>query len=95
MGVCDDLLIAGTVATEQSDAVENVNMELNGDVAGTMMTSQNGFYSFDGLIENGDYTVTPMLDTDYKNGVTTYDLVLITKHILNLELHSIWFSYVS
>jgi hypothetical protein len=33
----------------------------------------------------GDYTVTPTKDNDPLNGVSTFDLVLINKHILGLE----------
>ncbi|MCI4650971.1 T9SS type A sorting domain-containing protein, partial [Phaeodactylibacter sp.] len=32
-----------------------------------------------------DYTVTPQRDGDYLNGVSTFDLVLISKHILGVE----------
>jgi hypothetical protein len=32
-----------------------------------------------------DYIFTPILDTDPTNGVTTYDLVLINRHILGLD----------
>jgi hypothetical protein len=31
------------------------------------------------------YKITPEMDQDPKNGVTTFDLLLISKHILNLE----------
>merc|ERR1712127_400085 len=34
----------------------------------------------------GDYDVTPEKDINHLNGVTTYDLVLISKHILGIEL---------
>jgi hypothetical protein len=34
---------------------------------------------------NSDYTLTPTKDDNPLNGVTTYDLVLISKHILGLE----------
>ncbi len=32
------------------------------------------------------YSITPSKDTNYLNGVTTYDLALIQKHILGLQL---------
>ncbi|MCI4649720.1 T9SS type A sorting domain-containing protein, partial [Phaeodactylibacter sp.] len=32
-----------------------------------------------------DYTITPQRDGDYLNGVSTFDLVLISKHILGVE----------
>jgi hypothetical protein len=33
-----------------------------------------------------DITITPHLDENPLNGVTTFDLVLITKHILGIQL---------
>ncbi len=35
--------------------------------------------------DTGTFTVTPMLDINPLNGVTTYDLVLMSKHILAIE----------
>jgi hypothetical protein len=39
-----------------------------------------------GLQLLGDYTVTPLLDENYLNGVSTFDLVLISRHILGVQL---------
>jgi hypothetical protein len=38
------------------------------------------------LTAGGDYTVTPVLDANYLNGVSTFDLVLIQRHILGVQL---------
>ncbi|MEZ4921257.1 MAG: HYR domain-containing protein [Saprospiraceae bacterium] len=48
-------------------------------------TDGNGAYNFIGVPVSGDYVVTPEKDDDPLNGVSTYDLVLISKHILGLE----------
>jgi hypothetical protein len=48
------------------------------------LTEVDGTYAFN-LPVGGDYSVTPMLDEDADNGVTTFDLVLITQHILNIQ----------
>jgi hypothetical protein len=37
------------------------------------------------VCDEGSYTITPVKDDNHSNGVTTYDLVLISKHILGLE----------
>jgi len=42
-------------------------------------------YAFATLRAGYDYTVTPSLDKDYLNGVSTFDLVLMTKHILGTK----------
>jgi hypothetical protein len=51
----------------------------------TYMTNAQGQFSFNGLAKGYDYTVTPQLDKNYLNGVSTFDLVLITKHILGVQ----------
>jgi hypothetical protein len=51
----------------------------------TYSTGENGAFAFEGLPQGMDYTVTPYLDSDHKNGVSTFDLVLIQKHILGIQ----------
>jgi hypothetical protein len=49
-------------------------------------TGPNGLYEFQNLVEDANYVVTPGKDIDPLNGVSTYDLVLMSKHILQIEL---------
>jgi len=49
------------------------------------MTAVDGNYTFNSLTPGGDYTITPYKNDDYLNGVSTFDLVLITKHILGTK----------
>ena len=79
-------MIAGTVQTEEQEGVEGAEVILSGVSSQTQTTVSSGGYAFD-VVENGfDYTVTPHLDENPLNGVTTFDLVLITKHILGIQL---------
>ncbi|MBK8554543.1 MAG: T9SS type A sorting domain-containing protein [Lewinellaceae bacterium] len=48
-------------------------------------TTNSGTFNFNAIPVSGNYVVTPEKDNDPLNGVTTYDLVLISKHILGLE----------
>jgi hypothetical protein len=86
MNFCDGnqtvATIAGLIATEDDEPVEMVMVDVNGGQA-SQVTGNDGLYSMDVLI-GGDYTVTPMLDQNPLNGVTTYDMVLITQHILGI-----------
>ena len=88
-GVCSGSKVAlgGKVATENSETVENVSIEVNDNasVMGSHVTDATGEYEFI-LPVNGDYSVTPMRNDDVTNGVSTFDLVLISKHILNVQL---------
>ena len=87
MGACQtpSAGIAGAVNTEQQEAVSDVEVSLSGQMSTSMTTGTDGAYSFTNLEAGMDYTVTPQRDGDYLNGVSTFDLVLISKHILGVE----------
>ena len=87
MNVCPTVggaSMAGAVNTEQQEAVSDVEVSLSGQTSSSMTTGTDGAYSFEGLEAGMDYTVTPQRDGDYLNGVSTFDLVLISKHILGV-----------
>ncbi len=78
--------IAGALKTETGDGVEDANVNLiMGPVNLFDLTDAQGVYSFASVPKNTDYTITPLKDDNPLNGVSTYDLVLISKHILGLE----------
>jgi hypothetical protein len=84
--VCGDPLInlAGLVASEENESIEAVEIYLGGTTSGTVMTASNGMYNFDIPVLGGDYTIVPLKDDNPLNGVTTFDLVLISKHVLGV-----------
>ncbi|MBK6931828.1 MAG: hypothetical protein IPH12_13575 [Saprospirales bacterium] len=49
------------------------------------ITDAQGACNLAGIPLLGDFTLTPGKDNDPLNGVSTFDLVLINKHILGLE----------
>jgi type IX secretion system substrate protein/HYR domain-containing protein len=80
---------SGEITTEISDPVENVAVEISSPDDPNMdyivSTNTNGQYSFPDL-ENGlNYIITPEKDINPLNGVSTFDMVLISKHILGLD----------
>ncbi len=87
-GVCGGPKVAlgGKVTNEENESVENVTIDLNVQGMNTITTSNDGEYLFPSLPAGGDYSVTPMRNDDVDNGVSTYDLVLISKHVLNVDL---------
>ncbi|MBK9335078.1 MAG: T9SS type A sorting domain-containing protein [Lewinellaceae bacterium] len=74
--------VAGTLTTESGNGLEDATVSVGG-LAGT--TDGQGAYIVNGLPYGADHTVTPLKDNDPLNGVSTFDLVLINKHILGLE----------
>ncbi len=85
-GCADPLVnsISGRVANEDEFGVEGVQVQLNGNSNLMAETDVNGQFFLNGLTSNGDYTVVPSLDINPLNGVSTFDLVLISKHILGV-----------
>ncbi|MEZ4960201.1 MAG: HYR domain-containing protein [Saprospiraceae bacterium] len=87
-GQCfDDTLhvhFGGHIKTEQNEGVANVEVQLNGDMQNSMMTDNSGLFNFS-VPMGGDYSITPVKDDNPLNGVTTFDLVLISKHILGIQ----------
>ena len=88
MDACDDSLsvyLGGVIETEDNEGVKDVNVQLSGSGQMSVMTDVNGSFTIPVSL-GGDYSITPLKDDDHLNGVTTYDLVLITKHILGAKL---------
>ncbi|MBK8427676.1 MAG: hypothetical protein IPL27_17645 [Lewinellaceae bacterium] len=84
--------VAGALATENAQGVEDASVELaivsTAGQQGVLTQSSNdtGLFQFPNAVPmNSDYTLTPTKDDNPLNGVTTYDLVLVSKHILGLE----------
>lgn len=76
----------GMITNETNEAVADVTVNLNGQMTGMVVTGQSGMFDFANIPVGNDVTITPEKNDDPINGVTTYDLVLISKHILGVEL---------
>lgn len=84
--------VAGALLTEGQDGVEETSIELNGshpslpDIGLFGLTDQDGEYMFQAALPvTSNYTVTPTKDDNPMNGVSTFDLVLMSKHILGID----------
>ncbi len=92
-GVCDTSgpivgsVLAGEVFTEDLQPVENVGISINapGHVFPTYLTTNNGQYTFNGLVIPENFTVQAARNDNHRNGVSTLDLVKIQKHLLGIE----------
>ncbi len=81
---CPDALpsLAGVIRTEQGASAGQVVVTLSGDTLLHDTTGVEGQFAFEGLAPGGDYVLAPYRNGDWTNGVTTLDLVFITRHIL-------------
>ncbi len=77
--------IAGLIENENGNPVEDVAVQLNGASINSMTTAADGAFEFSGLVLGNDYTISPSRQGNPLNGVTTFDLVLITRQILGIE----------
>jgi len=77
--------VAGTIRTEDNQPVQGVDVALSGPMSQATATNVSGSYLFSNLVAGGDYTITPLLDANPLNGVSTFDLVLISRHILGVQ----------
>jgi hypothetical protein len=86
------VVVSGALKTTEQEGVEESIVYVEGSnpwiPSFTMfdMTNADGYFDFWQNIPFGsNFTLTPKRDDNPLNGVTTYDLVLISKHILGLE----------
>jgi hypothetical protein len=84
--------VAGALKTDSGEGLEDCDVEISGqETSGSLfnhfgMTNESGEYNFSNIVPMGsNYTLTPAKDDNPLNGVSTYDLVLISKHILGLQ----------
>ncbi len=87
-GVCGGptAAIQGGIENENGEEIEDVTIEVAGSNAIPYVTGANGSFAFPSLPVGSNYTITPAKDMNHLNGVTTFDLVLISKHILGIDL---------
>lgn len=78
-------MISGVVLTESGEPVEEVEVLLSGGEERVGLTNAQGTYRFDRLASGGTYTVRPGLNADHGNGISTFDLILVQKHILGVD----------
>jgi hypothetical protein len=85
--------VAGALKTETDKGLMDGHVELNGTppnglppVSTFDMSDNAGLYVFSNALPlASNYTIVPTKDDGPLNGVTTFDLVIINKHILGLE----------
>jgi hypothetical protein len=84
-------IIIGNVATEQNVGVKDVSILFNGYSNAvpaftlTTQTDEDGNYSTAAIPFSSTTQVCAEKDDNPQNGVSTYDLVLLSKHILGIE----------
>lgn len=87
--------ISGKVQNVGGEAIEGAKLFLKGEKTNLTFSDKNGQYLFEYLKENQDYSVSATLDTNFKEGVTTRDIVMIMRHILGEQPFTSPFQYLA
>lgn len=74
--------IAGRIITEDDAPVQNVEVDFGMPMDDGMTTDVFGAFHAEDLTMGNSYMVDPQSNNDYTNGVSTFDLIMISKHIL-------------
>lgn len=88
MGACENTeaesmaIVSGTIMDWKAQTVEEVQVTVTN--SNSMMTKADGYYDFE-LAMNKEYIIAPTKEDAPLNGVSTFDLVLMAKHILSIQ----------
>jgi hypothetical protein len=75
------LAIMGSIKTESDKAID-AKITLSGSA--TPPVIKTNAFNFTDLLRGGNFTVAPVRDSDWVNGVTTFDISIMSKHILDI-----------
>ena len=73
------------IQTQDREQIAFVDLVFSGGMDTIITTSSTGEFLTQDLIANGPFVITPEKNSSISNGLTTFDLVLITRHILGIE----------
>jgi len=80
--------IAGTIATEENELVDNATISVDGSASimpADVVTAADGAFAYD--LELGqNYSIAAARNDNPLNGLTTYDLILLGQHLLEVNL---------
>lgn len=89
--------ITGTIETSNDGAIANVNVSLldsNGQLVSEVLSTTNGTFTINAA-EGGDYTLDFSKNGAVLDGVSTLDLVLSMKHILQISTYDSFYSILA
>ena len=89
-------IVSGSIQSTIGEMVEDVEVRVEGEgeMPQTITTSTDGNYSY--TLQSGkNYQIRPKKDKNPLNGVSTFDLVLIQKHILGTRTFESPYHYIA
>lgn len=74
--------IIGSIRTETGKSIAAQVTLTGGNAPPTIIKTSD--YNFNNILRGGNFTLTALRDTDWINGVTTYDIALMSQHSLDI-----------
>ncbi|MBU6219795.1 MAG: hypothetical protein KGQ50_04010 [Bacteroidetes bacterium] len=74
--------ITGAIKTATGKPVNQVTLGLSGFTSTSGQTNENGLFSIQNISTGGPYILNPVSPNDFKNGVSTLDLVLLQRQLI-------------
>jgi hypothetical protein len=89
--------ISGAIVTDMGEVLENAKVELmnNSTVSTPISTNSTGAFALQNLAINQNYTVHPTKNDDVTNGISTFDLITLQKHIVNVAPFTTPYQYIA
>lgn len=78
--------IDGYIRNINGEGIPNTEVSLIADNTYTVMTDTSGYYQFEDVVEGENYRLVPRKLENFPNGVTTFDIIKVRKHILLITL---------
>ena len=77
--------LSGLIEREDGETIGGVEVTISGESTNsTLVTEMDGAFELPNLLLGGSYDLSLSKDMDDDNGVSTFDMVLITQHILGV-----------
>ena len=88
-------LISGLISMEDGESVKDAEVNLVGSPLDPVMTTSSGNYQFPAMPFGGSYEVLPYKNDNPLDGVTTYDIALIQRHILGTQFFQTPYQWIA
>ena len=88
-------IITGGINTIDGEGLGGVSAKFTGAVDTTIISDANGFFQTGSLVAAENYTLSLEKNSNPVNGVTTLDIVIISKHILGIDTFSTDYQHIA
>ncbi|MEO0338871.1 MAG: T9SS type A sorting domain-containing protein, partial [Bacteroidota bacterium] len=87
--------VAGIIQDPSGAPIANSMVQLSGDNPSYQMSNDNGEFYFPRVNVGHDYSFIPSKEDDLLKGVSTLDIIYITKHILGVKVFDSPYQYLA